>query len=279
MRNTFDFSPSLAKKSLLFFFLMFIGHTLNAQITLCSWNLENFGKSKTDSVISYIADIVEAYDVIAIQEVVAGDGGAQAVARLHDELDTKGFKWDYAVSNPTISSSYKTERYAFIWKTSKVEIVGKAWLEKKYNLEIDREPFLATFKADGKLFTVVNFHAITKLMQPETEIKYLKFLPDNYPGKNLIFCGDFNCPQYHTVFNPLKTIGYIPILKNQKTSLREKCINDDCLSSEFDNMFYNSSKNTLIEAGVRLFYKGFLTFEEARLVSDHLPIYFKFLLR
>ena len=75
-----------------------------------------------------------------------------------------------------------------------MKLSGKAWLETKYNIVIDREPYFATFKFEGKSFTVVNFHAITKSKQPETEIKYFKFLPAEYPDKNLIFCGDFNCP-------------------------------------------------------------------------------------
>src|SRR6266498_5260719 len=190
------------KKNLTLLLFINFSHVLYAHITICSWNLENFGKSKNDSTINFIANTVKDYDVIAIQEVVAGDGGAQAVARLSDALNRKGFKWDYTISEPTVSSSYKTERYAFIWKTSRLTIIGKAWLEKKYNLEIDREPFFATFKTNGKLFTIVTFHAITKTKQPETEIKYFKFLPAEYPNNNLIFCGDFNCPQSHTVFNP-----------------------------------------------------------------------------
>ena len=54
--------------------------------------------------------------------------------------------------------------------------------------------------------------------------------------------GDFNCPQSHTVFNPLKSSGFAPILKNQKTSLRQKCISNDCLASEYDNLFYDTRK-------------------------------------
>jgi hypothetical protein len=68
-----------------------------------------------------------------------------------------------------------------------------------------------------KQFTVVNFHAITK---PETEIKYFKFFPE-YPTLNLIFAGDFNCPQSHTVFIPLRKMGYQSILVGQKTSLKK----------------------------------------------------------
>ncbi len=256
-------------------FLLFTS-SLFSQTKLLSWNLENFGKSKSNQEITFIANTVKNYDIIAIQEVVAGYGGAQAVARLADELNRKGAKWDYTISNPTSSSANKTERYAFLWKSSKIKKIGKAWLEIKYNLEIDREPYFCTFKYENKQFTVVTFHAITKKMQPETEIKYFKLLPEEYPKLNLIFTGDFNCPQSHTVFGPLKKMGYKPILVNQKTSLKQKCKKDECLASEFDNMFYKTSKTNNISSGIIPFYTSFGSLKEAREISDHIPIWCEF---
>ncbi len=256
-------------------FLLVLTTILPAQVKILSWNLQNFGKSKSDSTLIYIANTVKDYDIVAIQEVVAGYGGAQAVAKLADELNRKGAKWDYVISDPTSSSAYKTERYAFLWKTAIVKKIGKAWLEQKYNLEIDREPYYCTFEYKNKQFTVANFHAITKSKQPETEIKYFKFLPAEYPDLNLIFLGDFNCPQSHTVFNPLKKMGYNPILVNQKTSLKKKHQNGQYLASEFDNIFYNKKvKNN--NSGVIHFYKKFNSLEDAHLISDHIPIWFEF---
>jgi hypothetical protein len=49
-------------------------------------NIENLGQSKSNQEIILIANIVRDY-IIVIQEVVAGYGGAQAVARLADELN------------------------------------------------------------------------------------------------------------------------------------------------------------------------------------------------
>ena len=247
-----------------------------SQTSILSWNLENFGQSKSNQTINYIANTIKDFDIIAIQEVVAGNGGAQAIARLVDELNRTGAKWDYTISDPTSSSAYKTERYAFIWKTRKIKKIGKAWLEKKYNLEIDREPYYCTFQYKNKQFTIANFHAITKNRQPETEIKYFKFLPAEYPSLNLIFAGDFNCPQSHTVFIPLKNMGYKSIVVNQKTSLKKECKNGKCLASEFDNMYYNSSKFKLINSGVIPFYIDFNSLQEARVISDHIPIWFEF---
>jgi hypothetical protein len=38
---------------------------------------------------------------------------------------------------------YKTERYAFIWKTANLKENWESLVRKKYHLEIDREPFIA----------------------------------------------------------------------------------------------------------------------------------------
>ncbi|WP_445718167.1 endonuclease/exonuclease/phosphatase family protein [Flavobacterium sp.] len=265
------------KKLLIFFILL--SNVLFSQVKLLSWNVENLGSSKSESEITFIAKTIKDSDIVALQEVVAGDGGSQAVAKLTEVLNRMGFKWDYVVSIPTSSSAYKTERYAFLWKTSKVKKVGEAWLEKKYHLEIDREPYYCTFDYKGKKFTIANFHAITKSKQPETEIKYFKFLPEQYPNLNLLFVGDFNCPQSHTVFNPIRKMGYLPILTNQKTSLKKECKLDDCLASEFDNIWYNTSKINISNSKVIHFYESFQSLSEARKISDHIPIVFEFYLK
>ena len=266
-------------KNILSFVLLFFSILSFSQTKILSWNLENFGKSKSAAELNFIANTILNYDIIAIQEVVAGYGGAQAIAELNRLLNDKGSKWDYIVSNPTSSSSYKTERYAFLWKTKNIKLKGIPWLEKKYHLEIDREPYFATFEIDKKTITLANFHAITKTRQPETEIKYFKFLPAEYPNLNLVFIGDFNCPQSHSVFNPLKKIGYTSILQNQKTSLKQKCKNNNCLASEFDNIFYRTNSIDCKDSGTIPFYKSFNSLQDARKISDHIPIWFEFSLK
>jgi len=245
-------------------------------LTLISWNLKDFGKSKDDSEIRFIAETIRHADIIAIQEVVAGDGGAQAVARLVLELNTMGAAWDYSVSDPTASTPHKTERYAYLWKKSKVKLMGKPWLEQKYEQQIDREPFLATFEAKGKQFTVVNYHAITKSMQPESEIRYLTYLPIEYSKLNLVFAGDFNLSQSHMEFKTLKSIGYLAAVMNQKTTLKMNCKENECLCSEFDNIFYLKSRLNILETGIIPFYQQFETLLKAREISDHVPVYIKF---
>lgn len=268
-----NFSPRIFLISLCF---LCWSSALIAQVKISSWNLQNFGKTRTTAEIEFVANTLKDFDIIALQEIVAGYGGAQAVAKLADELNRKGAKWDYVVSEPTNSSPYATERYAYLWKTSRVKKVQQAWLEEKYESVIDREPFYIDFNYNGKIFTLVNFHAIPKKKQPETEIKYFKFLPAQYPGKNLIFLGDFNVPQSHTVFNPLKKINYKPAFTNQKTTMKMKCVAGECLASEYDNIFYDTSSTKLLNSGVVLFYKSFPDMKSARRISDHIPVWAEF---
>ena len=183
------------------------------------------------------------------------------------------------ISDPTKSSSAQaSKRYAYIWKTSKVKLLLRPWLERNYEDLIDREPYFADFSYQEKEFTLVNFHAIPKKKQPETEIKYFKFLPALYPERNLIFLGDFNAPQSHTVFNPLKKMGYKPVFKNQKTTMKMECVGEECLASEYDNIFYNSNNITVAGSGVILFYKAYPDMVSARRISDHIPVWAEFVL-
>ncbi|MEZ4853758.1 endonuclease/exonuclease/phosphatase family protein [Flavobacterium sp.] len=258
-----------------FIVLVFSGVTF-AQVSVCTWNLENFGQSKSDSIITYITKKIKNYDIVAIQEVVAGFGGTQAVAKLTDELNRTGAKWEYVVSNPTSGSAYKTERYAFLWKPSKVKLIEKPWLEQKYKQEIDREPFFATFAYEGKEFTLVNFHAITKKMQPETEIKYFKYFFEEYSNLNLIFVGDFNCPQSHSVFNPWRKKQYLPVFVHQKTTLKNQCKKQECLASEFDNIWYAKNKLVVLQTKAIHFYEDFTSLKKAKTISDHIPLVFEF---
>ncbi len=254
-------------------FLLLINLPLWATVLVCTWNLRDFGKTKTDKQLLYIANTIKHCDVIALQEVVAGAGGAQAVAKLAQQLNRSGERWDYVISEPTSSSAYKKERYAFLWKTKRLTKVGAARLEKEYHQQIDREPYYIDLRYGDKLFTLAGFHAITKKMQPEREVKYLRYVSALKAPHPLVFCGDFNLPATHSVFNPLKKMGYTAVLHQQKTSLKKTCKAGNCLASEFDNIFIPGKGLRLIRSGVIHFYRDFVIFGDARSISDHIPVF------
>lgn len=242
------------------------------KIKIMTWNLYNFGKSKNEEEIEYIAEKVRNFDVLAIQEVSTSPPGAQAVARLAEALNRKGAKWNYQISPATEGKG--TERYAFLWKTNKLKLVGKLWLVSTLKDIIDREPCMARFETkNGHYFLLANFHAVPKYKHPEHEIYLLDNLPDFYPNDELIFAGDFNLSQKNKAFNELKNLSYSPCITNQKTSLKRKVKKRKKLAQEYDNIFFDKKYFYLWNSGVIHFYQDFSTLKQARKISDHIPVW------
>ena len=134
------------------FFLLQNGKKLESNnsysIKILTWNIQELGQSKNTEEIASITKIINPHDIVVIQEVVAKDPrGAQTVAKIVDELNRMGAKWNYSISDPTQSpSNNMSERYAYIWKTSKVSITTKPYLDKELKDKCIREPYVAGFK-------------------------------------------------------------------------------------------------------------------------------------
>jgi endonuclease/exonuclease/phosphatase family metal-dependent hydrolase len=258
------------------FVLFFLrGFSQNESIQVISWNIRDFGKTKNSDELEKIADIIKNADIVAIQEVVSGYGGAQAVAKLSDILNRKGAKWDYIVSDPTKSSKYMTERYAFIWKTKNIKIKNRGKLLKDLQNDIEREPLLVDFYKEGKRFSIMNFHSIPHSKNPKPEIKALTNYIINNSDAPLIVAGDFNLNENDTVFEKFKANGFSPSVIDQKTTIKTKCDDGKYLNYNIDNIYY-SKEITKIESGVIDFVLVCDEIENARKLSDHLPVLLEF---
>ncbi len=247
--------------------------TGNESIQLATWNLLNFGKSKTDEEVAFIADILRDFDVVALQEINTGPDGAQTVARLDAELDRRGAQWDYVVSDPTDGAG--PERYAYLWKPSRAQLVGRPWLASIVADDIDREPFMARFEPrnSGVQMLVASFHAVPRAKRPADEVAFLDEIHRGYDSDNLIILGDFNLAESHYAFDELKEIGYKPALVDQKTSIRMRRKDGQHLANEYDNIFYETAPLRAVNTGVVDFTSEFRTLRQAREISDHLPVY------
>lgn len=249
-----------------------------ANIVLMSWNIQNFGKSKSPEELKYIARIMKDMDIVAIQEVSSTFVGPQTVAKLADELNRTGSKWSYVVSDPT--SGNGVERYAYLWKPNRVKLIGEPFLEKSLENEIDREPYLARFECKGEKILLVNFHAIPKTKNPAKEIQYLPRIQNKYTNEKVVMMGDFNLSQKDPAFDGLKQRGLKPALINVKTSLKmhdSPSAPGQYFSEEYDNFYFNPNH---IEAKVSQrvdIAKDFRSVEDARKISDHVPIVMEFI--
>ena len=245
------------------------------EVSLVSWNIRDFGKTKSSQELRQIAEILRDVDLVAIQEVVSGYGGAQAVAKLTDQLNRMGAKWDYAISAPTNSPKYVTERYAFIWKTAHIKIKNRGYLVANLDAAVDREPFLLTFYVNQKPVTVLNFHSRPYHQNPEREISAIaQYINESLSG-HVILAGDFNVNAQDAVFNALRAKNYASALVDQKTTLKVKCSGIAYRNYAIDNIFYANSISRL-DAGVLDFVQICARLKAARNLSDHLPVYLRF---
>jgi len=247
----------MQKLTILLFTLLF---SLNLQaLNIISWNLKDFGKSRDDLEIKLIAEELRDADIVAIQEVVAKDpGGAKAVARLADQLNRMGAKWDYRISDPTNSSSpHKSERYAFLWKTSIVTLAGgRPNLISGLADQVEREPYQATFRTEqNELITIVNYHACThKNDYPErAEIQYISQWLMTQKFENIIWAGDMNLKISDQAFDYILSAGYQAVLHGEKTSLKTKCVEGVYLSRAEDNVLYKLNTLKIRSSSVRDF--------------------------
>ena len=248
---------------------------LVAQVSIVSWNIADFGKTRDATEIRIIASLVKEFDIIALQEVVAIDpGGAKAVARLADQLNRSGARWDYVVSDPTDSPGKRTERYAYLWKTNKAKLIGRAWLDKSCEPLIYREPFLARFRTRNDTLLLVNYHSRSYKDHPQEEIECFYHYPISFEGSSIIIAGDFNTKSQDKVFQPLYAQGFQPNLKSQKTTLKRKCGKGGAyLNHPIDYILYETTDFELLETGIVDFVKDCELLTEARWISDHLPVW------
>lgn len=251
--------------------------TRKQNFSLITWNIQNLGRTKNAEEIIEIAKILKNFDLVAIQEVAAKDpAGAQAVAKIVDELNRMGSKWDYQISNSTKSPSvYMSERYAILWKTSKVSILEKAYLDKDLEDKCFREPFIGKFKLKkGKnSFYVVNFHSRKHSDHPEEEIKFFKDYPERLNTNNIFIVGDFNLNEGHKVWDDLYGLGFKSAVKNKKTTLKMSCKNGVYLNHSIDNIYYNSAEVKFVNSDHLDFVKTCDNLKNARMLSDHLPVF------
>ncbi len=224
-------------------------------VCIISWNIRDFGQSRDEIEIYNIATLLKDADLVAIQEVVAlHPGGVQAVARLVDQLKRMGSNWDYSISDPTRSpSNFISERYAYLWKPSKLKMIGHPRLLSELSEIVHREPFLGHFYAEGIDFSVLNYHSRTHHVSSNEEVVEFNEINRWISHKNLenvIWLGDFNLESNNAAYDAFSANGFKQTFINQKTTLKKSCVNGNYLSLGEDNIFIKSFKIKYYKAAV-----------------------------
>ena len=94
--------------------------TRESSILIGTWNLRDFDNNKyrhgprRRESLFYIAEIISAFDVCALQEI------NEDLDPLRDVLRLLGPDWDFIATDVTVGASGNRERMAFVYDKSKV---------------------------------------------------------------------------------------------------------------------------------------------------------------
>jgi endonuclease/exonuclease/phosphatase family metal-dependent hydrolase len=171
---------------------------VDENLLLATWNIQQFSEKKSWRSLKYIADIIERFDIVAIQEIKSDLRG---LAKLQEILPGR-----YRILVSDVTGN--TERFAFIYDERTVESTG---LVAEIGLDIDgithegfqihRMPYCASFRAGRFDFTIVSVHIFeSKKSFREREIDvlaaHLKKLSKRQHSKvmdcDFFVVGDFN---------------------------------------------------------------------------------------
>lgn len=129
-------------------------------LVIGTWNLRAFdgGRLRLDESYHYIAEIIDHFDICALQEIKPDLGPLKRLMVL------LGGNWDYFVTDVTGGSGGNDERMAFLYNRNKVffrNLIGEVVLPREALIDgeqIARSPFFASFQAGWFRFTLCSAH-------------------------------------------------------------------------------------------------------------------------
>src|SRR4030043_342708 len=184
--------------------------TQKETMLLATWNIRDFDTAdygkRLDESIYYIAEIIDRFDLVAVQEV---NNDLTGLNRLMNVL---GGYWEAIFTDTTLGTRGNQERMAFLYDKRKVKFEGLAGElvlpeknknEKMEITQLARTPFICGFASGWTKFMLVTVHIYYGEDSEETperieEIRQvaqrLKERTEDEAAwvRNLILLGDFN---------------------------------------------------------------------------------------
>ncbi|MFO0941358.1 MAG: endonuclease/exonuclease/phosphatase family protein [Pirellulales bacterium] len=249
-------------------------------ILIGSFNMQRLGPSKLDQtkypgVMEQLAQIVQQYDVLAIQEIT--DGSGQAIQQLLRLVNQNGGRYALAISDPVGRKYF--EQYAFIFDTTRIN-GGQSYCYIVNDREdlLHREPYVGRFQTKWQnpfSFSLINIH--TDPDEVKTELNVLAnlfvsvrdFEYRQVGHDDVIILGDLNA-------GPGKLLGLEKIQGLESTitiptmTRKDKTLDNVLLDRAYTQEFTG-------RAGTLDFQAAFgIGLDQALKISDHMPIWAEF---
>lgn len=244
------------------------------KITIASFNIQDFGQSKSQKpdVMEILCEIVNDYDICAIQEV--SDKTEKTIPNFIQKLGQ-----DYTHITCERVGRGEKEQYSFVYNTKTVEYLGKSYTYSDEDDVFAREPFIAYFKSGNFDFVLINIHT-----QPSNAASEINALDEvvldarkKFPNeKDFIVLGDYNADG-----NYFDEDGKCELKKKEYTWIIPNNADTTVATSSntYDRLVVTTGclEDYAHKWDVRNFQKEFqLSPEKTKEVSDHYPIWAMF---
>jgi endonuclease/exonuclease/phosphatase family metal-dependent hydrolase len=165
-----------------------------------SWNIRHFdgGRPRLPESFHYIAEIIDHFDICALQEV-------KSVESMEQLMGLLGPNWDYFINDSSGAGRGNHERMAFVYSRNRVffrNLIGELVIEKGAlpgDEQIGRTPFFASFQAGWFRFVLCSAHIVFEETEGrplrEDEIRVIaEILKDRAKDTDEVhvFIGDMN---------------------------------------------------------------------------------------
>jgi hypothetical protein len=143
--------------------------TMDHNLLLATWNIREFGgkkfKPRNKEALCYLAEVISAFDLIAIQEVRSHLGDFNRLMTI------LGSWWRYLLTDVTLRRRGNEERLAFLYDSRKVTFGGFASQvvlppiegrvgDRTPAEQLARTPFLVGFRSGWLRFTICTAHIL-----------------------------------------------------------------------------------------------------------------------
>lgn len=205
---------------------------LDRSLLVATWNVRELGRNekhgpRLDESLFYIAEVISAFDVVALQEV------NEDLRDFHRIMGLLGDDWGFLLTDITLGKRGNWERMAFVYDRRKVtfeglagqvvvpEVERYAGVELHPRKQLARTPMMVGFRSGWFRFTVCTVHVYygaavanepTRLREIEVLSRILaeRAASEHAWAPNMLLLGDFNifAPQDRT-YEAIQEAGFL----------------------------------------------------------------------
>lgn len=259
------------------------GQLSRPAIIVGSFNIQSFGRTKIGKpeVMNVLVDIVHRFDILAIQEL--RDVDQRVIPEFLQMINRGGHHYRASVGprqGYVVAANQRRyeEQMVYIYDADRIEIIGPTYVAHDRYQQMHRPPYVAHFRCrqvpagiQPFTFALMNVHVDPDDVEAEFAAlqSIIGSVFPNHPGEDdFILLGDMN--------KDARSFSNFRWMSNQFAAIPNQWKTNTRQSESYDNFIFDAGRTSefMNQSGVlNLLHEYGLTYDQARAVSDHMPVW------